>query len=148
MLEKARSRDALLENRRILIVEDDVRNVFAVTNFLEPRGVTVQIARNGIEAIQAIEKSAGDSAGKIDLVLMDVMMPEMDGLTATRESANDPNGKNCRSSCSRPKPCATTKRIALPRARTTTWQNRSTWRSCSRSFESGCRGDGVPAGDE
>jgi CheY-like chemotaxis protein len=90
MLEKARSRDAALENRRVLVVEDDVRNLFAVTAILEPQGVTVQIARNGREAIQAIENSAGDLAGKIDLVLMDVMMPEMDGLTATRELRHRP----------------------------------------------------------
>ena len=60
MLKKARSRDAALEGRRILVVEDDVRNVFAVTSILEPRGVTVQIARNGREAIKALDGSVGD----------------------------------------------------------------------------------------
>ncbi|HEX4609992.1 MAG TPA: response regulator [Urbifossiella sp.] len=85
MLEKARSRDAALEGRRILVAEDDVRNVFALTSILEPRGAVVQIARNGREAVEALRKSLADPAAKIDLVLMDVMMPEMDGLTATRE---------------------------------------------------------------
>ncbi|QEL20221.1 response regulator [Limnoglobus roseus] len=85
MLEKARSRDTALEGRRILVAEDDVRNVFALTSILEPRGASVQVARNGREAIVALEKSLGDPARKIDLVLMDVMMPEMDGITATRE---------------------------------------------------------------
>ena len=85
MLEKARSRDAAIEGRRILVVEDDVRNVFALTSILEPRGATVQIARNGREALAALEASLADPALAIDLVLMDVMMPEMDGLTATRE---------------------------------------------------------------
>ena len=80
MLEKARSRDAALEGRRILVVEDDIRNVYALTSLLEPRGAKVDIARNGREALSMLEKSTG-----IDLVLMDVMMPEMDGLTATRE---------------------------------------------------------------
>jgi CheY-like chemotaxis protein len=84
MLEKARSRDAALEGKRILVAEDDVRNVFALTSILEPRGAVVQIARNGREALAALEKSLADPAGKIDLVLMDVMMPEMDGITATR----------------------------------------------------------------
>jgi CheY-like chemotaxis protein len=85
MIEKARSRDAALEGRRILVVEDDVRNVFALTSILEPRGASVAVARNGREAIRALEEADGDPAKEIDLVLMDVMMPEMDGLTATRE---------------------------------------------------------------
>lgn len=84
MLERARSRDAAMEGRRVLIVEDDVRNVFALTSILEPRGAVVEIARNGKEALAVLEKSR-EGNGAIDLVLMDVMMPEMDGLTATRE---------------------------------------------------------------
>jgi CheY-like chemotaxis protein len=84
MLERARSRDAALEGRRILIVEDDVRNVFALTSIFEPRGATIEIARNGREAIEMLEKC--EAIGKpIELVLMDVMMPEMDGLSAIRE---------------------------------------------------------------
>ncbi|PZQ83280.1 MAG: histidine kinase [Ancylobacter novellus] len=85
MIRKARNRDALLEGRRILIVEDDVRNVYALTNILEPRGAVVEIARNGQEALDALERSAQAATGPIDLVLMDVMMPVMDGLTAMRE---------------------------------------------------------------
>jgi CheY-like chemotaxis protein len=93
MIRKARHRDALLEGRRILIVEDDVRNVYALTNILEPRGAVVQIARNGQEAVDALEKSVGLPASKIDLVLMDVMMPVMDGLTATRTIRKNPDWK-------------------------------------------------------
>jgi len=84
MIRKARNRDAILEGRRILVVEDDVRNVYALTNILEPRGARIQIARNGQEALDVLERAAGDPADAIDLVLMDVMMPVMDGLTATR----------------------------------------------------------------
>lgn len=84
MIRKARSRDALLEGRRILVVEDDVRNVYALTNILEPRGALVEIARNGEEALQKLALSVEQPDAKIDLVLMDVMMPVMDGLTATR----------------------------------------------------------------
>ena len=58
MIRKARNRDAVLEGRRILVVEDDVRNVYSLTSILEPRGAHVQIARNGREAIEALEKSA------------------------------------------------------------------------------------------
>jgi len=85
LLKKAKSRDSMLEGRRILIVEDDVRNVYAVTNIFEPLGAIVQIARNGKEALTAMEASKANPDAAIDLVLMDVMMPEMDGLTATRE---------------------------------------------------------------
>jgi CheY-like chemotaxis protein len=74
----------------VLIVEDDVRNVYALTNVLEPRGAVVQIARNGREALDALEKAMGQQDGAIDLVLMDVMMPVMDGLTATREIRKRP----------------------------------------------------------
>ncbi len=88
MIQKARNRDAVLEGRRILIVEDDIRNVYSLSSVLEPRGAIVQIARNGQEAIEALQ--AQDAVGDIDLVLMDVMMPVMDGLTATRKIRSEP----------------------------------------------------------
>ena len=90
MIRSARNRDAVLEGRRILIVEDDIRNVYSLSNVLEPRGAKVEIARNGQEAIAALDASARDPDKAIDLVLMDVMMPVMDGLTATREIRGDP----------------------------------------------------------
>ncbi|MGN6422142.1 MAG: response regulator [Asticcacaulis sp.] len=91
LLKKARNRDSMLEGRRILIVEDDVRNVYAVTNIFEPLGAVIEIARNGKEALDVLDRSNGGlkkgerGPDSVDLVLMDVMMPEMDGLTATRE---------------------------------------------------------------
>jgi CheY-like chemotaxis protein/CHASE3 domain sensor protein len=87
MLQAARDRDTVLEGRRILVVEDDARNIFALSSVLEPRGAKVSIARNGREALDALALSltAGNGGGPIDLVLMDIMMPEMDGLTAMRE---------------------------------------------------------------
>lgn len=93
MIRKAQHRDALLEGRRILVVEDDVRNVYALTNILEPRGAIVEIARNGQEALDALTKSARHLGSSIDLVLMDVMMPVMDGLTATRAIRQNPAWK-------------------------------------------------------
>ena len=78
ILREVRSRESVFEGKRVLVVEDDVRNVFALTSILEPRGLTVSIARNGREALQALDK------GTVDIVLMDIMMPEMDGLEATR----------------------------------------------------------------
>jgi signal transduction histidine kinase/DNA-binding response OmpR family regulator/CHASE3 domain sensor protein len=93
MIRKARNRDALLEGRRILVVEDDVRNVYALTNILEPRGAIIKIARNGKEALDALKRTGSQPGLAIDLVLMDVMMPVMDGLTATREIRKNPQWK-------------------------------------------------------
>ncbi|PLY39962.1 two-component system sensor histidine kinase/response regulator [Janthinobacterium sp. ROICE36] len=79
MLQQVRSRERVFEGRKILLVDDDVRNIFALTNALEQKGVVVEIGRNGFEAISKL-----NSVDDIDLVLMDVMMPGMDGLEATR----------------------------------------------------------------
>jgi CheY-like chemotaxis protein len=92
MLAKAFNRDGNLEGRRILVVEDDIRNVFALTSVFEPQGATVEIARNGREALEALERSR--SGSPVDLVLMDVMMPEMDGITATKTIRKRAEWKN------------------------------------------------------
>jgi CheY-like chemotaxis protein len=86
MLRTARSREKVFEARRILVVDDDMRNIFALASALEHKGATVEVARNGVEALQKLEQ---DPDG-IDLVLMDLMMPEMDGLTCTREIRKNP----------------------------------------------------------
>ncbi|WP_429001386.1 response regulator [Xanthomonas arboricola] len=79
LLREARRRDAVLDGATVLLAEDDVRNIFALSSVLEPLGVTLQIARNGREALEHLAKH------EVDLVLMDIMMPEMDGLTAMRQ---------------------------------------------------------------
>ncbi|HNV26261.1 MAG TPA: response regulator [Nitrospira sp.] len=90
LLEKARKRNAVLEDRRVLIVEDDVRNIFALSAVLEPHGAKIEIARNGRECLTALEQSKDETKRRIDLVLMDIMMPEMDGLTAMRAIREQP----------------------------------------------------------
>lgn len=69
-----------LKNKKILVVDDDMRNVFALSSILEDKGISVVIGRNGKEGIQKLEQNLD-----IDLILMDIMMPEMDGYTAMRE---------------------------------------------------------------
>jgi signal transduction histidine kinase/CheY-like chemotaxis protein len=85
MLREARNRDAIFDGRRILIVEDDVRNIFALSSVLEPQGAELSIARNGKEALEVLAREPA-----MDIVLMDIMMPEMDGLTATVEIRKRP----------------------------------------------------------
>ena len=94
MLKTARDRESMLEGRRVLIVEDDVRNVFALSSVLEPKGITVIIARNGREALDVLARCSQGAGTRIDLVLMDIMMPEMDGLTAMREIRKRGEWKN------------------------------------------------------
>ena len=79
MLRAARNREKVFEGRKVLLVDDDVRNIFALTSALEQKGLQVEIGRNGFEALAKLAE-----VGDIDLVLMDVMMPGMDGLEATR----------------------------------------------------------------
>jgi CheY-like chemotaxis protein len=70
--------DEAFAAKKVLIVDDDVRNVFALTSVLERRGMSVVYAENGREGIAVLEQNAD-----VDLVLMDVMMPEMDGYATT-----------------------------------------------------------------
>jgi CheY-like chemotaxis protein len=67
-----------LAGRRVLIVDDDIRNIFALSSVLEDYGMEIKTADNGRDAIAIAQK------GDLDIVLMDIMMPEMDGLETTR----------------------------------------------------------------
>ncbi|MEU5789855.1 HAMP domain-containing protein [Micromonospora purpureochromogenes] len=69
---------AALTGRKVLVVDDDARNVFALTNILELHGIDVVYAENGRKGVETLMRH-----DDIDLVLMDVMMPEMDGYAAT-----------------------------------------------------------------
>jgi CheY-like chemotaxis protein len=77
MIEQLHTADAVLEGKKILIVDDDVRNVFALTSALENHGMEVLFAENGRDGIDVLTQNAD-----VELVLMDIMMPEMDGYEA------------------------------------------------------------------
>ncbi|HET9645267.1 MAG TPA: response regulator, partial [Burkholderiaceae bacterium] len=77
-----------LEGRKALIVDDDMRNIFALATVLDDQGMEIVSADNGREAIRLVQ-----SDPSIDIVLMDIMMPEMDGLTTMQEIRKLPRGK-------------------------------------------------------
>jgi CheY-like chemotaxis protein len=76
--------DPVLAGKKVLIVDDDVRNIFALTAVLERHSVEVVFAENGKKGIEVVE-----STPDIDVVLMDVMMPEMDGYETMRQIRKD-----------------------------------------------------------
>jgi HAMP domain-containing protein/signal transduction histidine kinase/DNA-binding response OmpR family regulator len=74
MLERLHQSDEVLAGRSVLVVDDDMRNIFALSSILERHGMRVLTASTGTEAIALLERTSG-----IGVVLMDIMMPEMDG---------------------------------------------------------------------
>ncbi|MGH9310557.1 MAG: response regulator, partial [Vicinamibacterales bacterium] len=85
MLEQLHRHDPSLTGRTALIVDDDVRNIFALTSVLEQHDMEVHYAENGRDGIRLLEETPG-----VDVVLMDVMMPEMDGYQAMRRIREQP----------------------------------------------------------
>ncbi len=79
IIRKLHRTDEVLRNKKVLVVDDDIRNVYSLTNALEPEGMQCVTAANGKEALLALKQNT------FDIVLMDVMMPEMDGYEATQE---------------------------------------------------------------
>jgi CheY-like chemotaxis protein len=79
MLEQLHSAEEVFNEKKILIVDDDVRNVFALTSVLEAHGMEVVYAENGKDGLDVLQRHP-----EIDLVLMDIMMPGMDGYETMR----------------------------------------------------------------
>jgi HAMP domain-containing protein/CheY-like chemotaxis protein/signal transduction histidine kinase len=88
MVQRLHESDEALRDKRVLVVDDDVRNIFALSSVLERHGMDVVTAGTGQEAI---EKVAGSAV--IDLVLMDIMMPGMDGYDTMRAIRQDPDSR-------------------------------------------------------
>jgi CheY-like chemotaxis protein len=85
MLQRLDHTDDMLRGRRVLVVDDDARNIFALTTLLENHDMQVVSATNGRQAVELLHNTAGLSA-----VLMDIMMPDMDGYATMREIRSDP----------------------------------------------------------
>ena len=86
MLERLRNSDENLKGRKALLVDDDARNIFALSSVLERRGMEVLTATTGREAISILKADRG-----ISIVLMDIMMPEMDGYETMQAIRSDPS---------------------------------------------------------
>jgi HAMP domain-containing protein/CheY-like chemotaxis protein/signal transduction histidine kinase len=85
MLERLHGSNEVLRGRRVLVVDDDARNIFALTSVLENHDMEVVTATNGRQAIELIDTTPG-----LSVVLMDIMMPEMDGYETMREIRRNP----------------------------------------------------------
>src|SRR5204863_1445445 len=84
MLERLHNADAVFAGKKVLIVDDDVRNIFSLTSVLEDHGMIVDFVENGRDAVTRLGQKP-----EYDIVLMDIMMPEMDGFETTRTIRSD-----------------------------------------------------------
>jgi HAMP domain-containing protein/CheY-like chemotaxis protein/GAF domain-containing protein len=89
MLTQAQQTDPIFAGKKVLVIDDDIRNIFAITSVLERHKMEVAYAENGRKGIELLKNTPG-----IDAVLMDVMMPEMDGYETTREIRGMPRFAN------------------------------------------------------
>ncbi|MBE9229309.1 HAMP domain-containing protein [Phormidium sp. LEGE 05292] len=89
MLEQLQQNEPILSGKKVLIVDDDVRNIFALTSMLESHQMQVLYAENGRDGISVLQNHPD-----IDLVLMDIMMPEMDGYETMQAIRQNPQFQN------------------------------------------------------
>jgi CheY-like chemotaxis protein len=86
MLQMVHNKEAILKQKKVLIVDDDTRNTFALLTILEDKDMVVVAGKNGKEALELLEEHSD-----IDIVLMDIMMPEMDGYEAIQKIRAQPH---------------------------------------------------------
>ncbi|MBE9563034.1 MAG: response regulator, partial [Proteobacteria bacterium] len=89
MLHMVHDKKTIIKHKKVLIVDDDERNIFALATILENRDAEVICGLNGKEALKLLEEN-----NDIAIVLMDIMMPEMDGYEAIREIRKQPKYRN------------------------------------------------------
>jgi CheY-like chemotaxis protein len=82
-------REEIFKDKKVLIVDDDIRNIYAVSSILGDKDMVIVTAENGKEALNALQKDP-----KVDLILMDIMMPEMDGYEAIGKIRQQKEFKN------------------------------------------------------
>ncbi|MFN3453827.1 MAG: response regulator [Pseudobdellovibrio sp.] len=89
ILYNLRSQEKSFEGKTVLVVDDDIRNIFALTSALEAKGLNVKVARDGLEALEVLEKNSAS----VNLILMDIMMPKMNGYDAIKSIRSNENVK-------------------------------------------------------
>ncbi|MGZ3874808.1 MAG: response regulator, partial [Mucilaginibacter sp.] len=89
MIDGIRVNNDVLDGKKVLVVDDDVRNLFALTAVFERSNIEVITAESGREALEILSNDK-----KIDIVLMDIMMPEMDGYETIQMIRKEPKNKN------------------------------------------------------
>ena len=88
ILVQLHSSDAVLTGKKVVLVDDDIRNIFALTSLLERHGMEILSVENGKDALELLQKTP-----HVDAVLMDIMLPEMDGYETTRRIREIPRFK-------------------------------------------------------
>jgi CheY-like chemotaxis protein len=89
-IKQLHNREQILEGKRVLIVDDDMRNAFVLSKVLRDKGLSVSLAINGIKALDILSQKPTS----FDLVLMDIMMPELDGYETIKRIRAQPHFRN------------------------------------------------------